>query len=116
MTSAPRSTRCDVMAAGPSSEHSSTRTPSSMGFGWVTLFPSAGPDDGLHLGVGEDAEVAAVAADAAPLSPPERGLVVALGGVDADVAGAQALGDGIGPLGVAREHVVVETEVARVGD
>src|SRR4026208_1220563 len=103
MTSAPRSPRCAVMAAGPSSEHSSTRTPSSIGLGVVTRRTSSGPDDGFHLGVGVDAEVAAVASDTAELEAAEGRLVVALGGVDADVAGAQALGDGVGPLRVVRE-------------
>src|SRR5215471_1583337 len=105
MTSAPRSTRWDVMAAGPSSEHSSTRTPSSIGLEEVTCAASPGPDDRLHLGVGVDAEVAAVATDAAQLEAAERRLVVALRRVDADVAGAQALGDGEGTLRVVREHV-----------
>ena len=44
---------------------------------------STGPDDGLHLGVGVEAEDAAVAAHAAHLPPAERCLVVALRGVDA---------------------------------
>src|SRR5438045_1821774 len=113
MTSAPRSTRCDVIAAGPSNEHSITRIPSSidglasaifvtppsnrrrkttawvalrrkLGLGW-----SSGPHDGLHLGVGEQSEVAAVTADAAHLEAAERRFHVPLRSIDADVARAQ---------------------------
>ena len=47
----------------------------------------------LQLAVGVEAEAAAVAADAALLEAAERRLVVALRGVDPDVAGAQLLGD-----------------------
>src|SRR3954451_16079546 len=104
MTSAPKSTRCDVIAAGPSSEHSITRIPSSMGaFSsamcvtpssnrrqqpslYVRLLTpvgekSTGPHHGLHLGVGQQSEVATVAADAAHLEPAERRFHVALRGV-----------------------------------
>src|SRR3954453_21811395 len=69
---------------------------------------SAGPDDGLQLAVGVEAEAPAVATDAAELEAAEGQLVVALGRVDADVASAQLLGDGVGPGGVGREHVVVQ--------
>ena len=77
---------------------------------------SAGPDDRLHLRVGLEAVVAAVASDAGHLEAAEGGLVVALGRVDADVAGPQELGHPEGPGGVAREDVVVEAEVGVVGD
>src|SRR5439155_24958490 len=105
------------MAAGPSNEHSITRTPSSIaGFPDVVLMlvrsrrfapgrsghaplragvpgsrplRSCGPHHRLHLGVRVEAEVAAVASDAAQLEAAERRLHVALRGVDADVAGAQ---------------------------
>ena len=57
---------------------------------------STRPDDALDLGVRVEAEVAAVAADAAHLEPAERRLVVALGGVDAHVAGFELLRDAVG--------------------
>src|SRR3954468_9549431 len=49
------------------------------------------PQNGLHLGVGMEAEDATVPADAAQLPAAERGLVVALRGVDPDVAGLELL-------------------------
>src|SRR6476469_204187 len=78
--------------------------------------PSALPHDRLHLAVGVQPPRAAVAADAAVLEAAERRLMVALEGVDADVAGLQQLGDRHGPAGVAGEHVVVEAVGAVVGD
>src|SRR5207253_5630932 len=86
-----------------------TRLPSS-------LSASAGPDDALQLGVGVEPEVAVVATDAAHLETAEGGLVIALGGVDADVAGLQLLGDRVRASRVLRVHVVVEAVVAVVGD
>src|SRR5207237_4748519 len=74
------------------------------------------PDDGLQLGVGVQAELAAVAADAAHLEAAERRLHVALRGVDADVAGLELLRDAEGLGRVARVDVVVEAELAVVGD
>src|SRR4051812_30199975 len=53
--------------------------------------PSTGPDDALHLGVGVEAEVATIAADATELEAAERRFEIALGGVDADVAAPQLL-------------------------
>src|SRR5439155_4902657 len=76
---------------------------------------SAGPDDGLELGVGVQAERAPVAADTRQLEPSERRLVVALGGVDADVAAAQLLRYVHGAGRVRREDVVVQPEVGAVG-
>src|SRR3954471_11231984 len=76
---------------------------------------SAGPDDALELGVGVQAERAAVAADAGLLEPAERGLVVALRGVDADVARPQLLRHPHGPRRVRREDVVVQPELGAVG-
>src|SRR4051794_31621790 len=54
---------------------------------------SSGPDDALDLGVGVQAEVPAVAPNAAHLEPAERRLVVSLRGVDAHVAGFELLRD-----------------------
>src|SRR5262249_41917548 len=77
---------------------------------------SPGPDDALELRVRVQAERPAVAADAAVLRAPERCLMVALDRVDTDVAGAKAAG-GPHPAGrVAGEHVVVQPEVAVVGE
>src|SRR3954449_7308034 len=53
--------------------------------GW----PLARPDDALQLAVSMQAEDTAVAPDAGHLEPAERRLVVALHGVDADVAAAE---------------------------
>src|SRR4051794_39777758 len=72
---------------------------------------SAGPDDRLHLRVRVQPERPAVTADARLLEAAERGLVVALQRVDADVARPQPLGDVPRPAGVLREHVAVEPEV-----
>src|SRR3954464_15248292 len=77
---------------------------------------SAGPDDGLELGVRVEAEGAAVAAHAGLLEPAERGLVVALRGVDADVAGSQLLRHPHGAGRVRGEHVVVQPELGAVGE
>src|SRR4051794_33136066 len=69
---------------------------------------SARPDDRLQLAVGMEAEAPAVTTDAAHLEAAEGQLVVALGGVDAHVAGPELLRHGVGPGGVGREDVVVQ--------
>src|SRR4029079_3559551 len=51
--------------------------------------PSPGRDDPLEIAVRVEAEPAAVATDPAELGAAERRVVVALGRVDPDVAGAQ---------------------------
>src|SRR5262245_29723768 len=88
------------------------RSPSSA----VSSSPSTRPHDGLHLGVGEQPEVAAVPADPAHLEATERRFHVALRGVDADVPGAQPLGGAEPLLAIGGEDVVVEAVVGAVGD
>src|SRR2546423_1260320 len=58
---------------------------------------------------------AGAGAEAGQLEPAERGFVVALGGVDADVARPQLLRHAQGPGRVGGEHVVVQAEVGAVG-
>src|SRR5664280_1532995 len=77
---------------------------------------SAGPDDGLQLRVGLEAVVATVPSNAAHLEPAEGRIHVALGGVDADMAGPEQFGHPERPGGVSREDVVVEAELRVVGD
>ena len=59
--------------------------------------PQPGQTMRLQLAVGVEAEAAAVAADAAHLEAAEGRLVVALRGVEADVAGAELLGHAQAP-------------------
>src|SRR3954454_2867103 len=75
---------------------------------------SSGPDDRLHLAVGVQTPGAAVSADAALLEAAEGRLVVALRGVDPDVAGTQPLRARHRLRGVLREHVVVQAVVGAV--
>src|SRR5438105_3706566 len=73
--------------------------------------PSSWPDDALHLGVCVEAEVAAVATNAAELEAAERRFQMPLGGIDPDVAAPQLLRHPHGPGRVARVHVVVQAVV-----
>src|SRR3954469_11309364 len=79
--------------------------------GW----PLARPDDALQLAVSMQAEDPAVAPDAGHLEPAERRLVVALHGVDADVAAAQLPRYPITAHRVRGPDVVVEAESRAVG-
>src|SRR4051812_25597770 len=79
--------------------------------GW----PLARPDDALQLAVSMQAEDTAVAPDAGHLEPAERRLVVALHGVDADVAAAELSRDPVAAHRVRGPHVVVEPEGRAVG-
>src|SRR4051794_33869392 len=80
--------------------------------GW----PLAGPDDALQLAVSMQAEDTAVAPDAGHLEPTERRLVVALHGVDADVAAAELPRHPITAHRVRGPDVVVEPERCAVGE
>src|SRR3954451_18054971 len=80
--------------------------------GW----PLARPDDALQLAVSMQAEDPAVATDAGHLEPAERRLVVALHGVDADVAAAELSRDPVAAHGVRGPDVVVEPERRAVGE
>src|SRR3954454_23683703 len=80
--------------------------------GW----PLAGPDDALQLAVSMQAEDTAVAPDAGHLEPAERRLVVALHGVDADVAAAELPRHPITAHRVRGPDVVVEPERRAVGE
>src|SRR3954470_23553699 len=80
--------------------------------GW----PLAGPDDALQLAVSMQAEDTAVAPDAGHLEPTERRLVVALHGVDADVAAAQLARHSVAAHRVRGPDVVVEPERRAVGE
>src|SRR3954463_4100734 len=80
--------------------------------GW----PLAGPDDALQLAVSMQPEDPAVATDAGHLEPAERRLVVALHGVDADVAAAELSRDPVAAHGVRGPDVVVEPERRAVGE
>src|SRR5258708_37951749 len=95
---------------------SPVKTMPRMGTSWVRDGTgSARPDDALHLGIGVQPKLAAVSSDAAHLEAAKRRLVIALGGVDADVAAAQLLGDAESLGRIAREHVVVQAVVGVVG-
>src|SRR3954454_12394135 len=80
--------------------------------GW----PLAGPDDALQLAVSMQAEDPAVAPDAGHLEPTERRLVIALHGIDADVAAAQLPRHPVTADRVRRPDVVVEPEGRAVGE
>src|SRR3954447_7021854 len=84
--------------------------------GRVPVPASRAPDHGLQLAVRMEPEAAAVASDAGLLRAAERRLLVALHGVDADVAGAHPAADRHRPARVGAEHVVVETELGPVGE
>src|SRR4051812_35056895 len=92
-----------------------TSSPSGM-TGTLACGMSAGPDDALQLAVRVQAELAAVATDAAHLGAAERRPVVALRRVDPHVAGPQATRDAHCAAGVAGEHVVVQPELGAVRD
>src|SRR3954465_15667670 len=79
--------------------------------GW----PLAGPDDALQLAVSMQSEDPAVATDARHLEPTERRLVVALHGVDPDVAAAQLARDPVAAHRVRGPDVVVQPERRAVG-
>src|SRR5688572_24670027 len=63
-----------------------------------------------------EAVLAVLAAVAAVLVATEGGLRVERAAVDLDLAGADAPGDGLGPLGVGALHAAGEAVVGVVGD
>src|SRR5437764_9557462 len=80
--------------------------------GW----PLARPDDALQLAVSMQAEDPTVAPDAGHLEPAERRLVVALHGVDADVAAAELPRHPITAHRVRSPDVVIKPERRAVGE
>src|SRR4051794_17482891 len=80
------------------------------------LYRSARPDDALELAVSVQPEHSTVTPDSALLEPAERRLMVALHGVDADVATSQLTCHSVATDGVGGPDIVIEPEGGAVGD